>query len=98
MTEQLLETLRAAVGPNHVLTDPDLRAGYETDWTGRWRGEALAVVRPASTSEVVAVVRVCAAAGAGRPGHAKATANAASHARRIALPPLMGRTVRRDAS
>jgi FAD/FMN-containing dehydrogenase len=64
MTEQLLETLRAAVGPNHVLTDADLRASYETDWTGRWRGEALAVVRPASTEEVVAVVRLCAAAGA----------------------------------
>jgi FAD/FMN-containing dehydrogenase len=64
MTEHLLETLRGAVGPTHVLTDADLRASYETDWTGRWRGEALAVVRPASTEEVVAVVRACAAAGA----------------------------------
>ena len=64
MSEQLLDALRAAVGPTHVLTDPDLRAGYETDWTGRWHGTALAVVRPASTDEVVAVVRACAAAGA----------------------------------
>lgn len=64
MTEQLLDALRAAVGAGHVLTDADLRATYETDWTGRWRGAALAVVRPASTAEVVAAVRACAAAGA----------------------------------
>ena len=64
MTEQLLDALRAAVGPAHVLADADLRATYETDWTGRWRGEALAVVRPASTDQVAAVLRACAAAGA----------------------------------
>ncbi len=60
----LLESLRAAVGESHVLTDPDLRATYETDWTRRWRGEATAVVRPSSTDEVVAVLLACAAAGA----------------------------------
>lgn len=64
MTESLLDLLRAAVGPDHVLTDADLRATYETDWTGRWRGEALAVVRPASADQVAAVLRACAAAGA----------------------------------
>lgn len=63
--ETLLEALRAAVGASHVLTDPDLRATYETDWTRRWRGEATAVVRPSSTDEVMAVLLVCAAAGAG---------------------------------
>lgn len=64
MTEPLLAALRAAVGADHVLTDADLRATYETDWTGRWRGEALAVVRPAATDQVAAVLRACAAAGA----------------------------------
>jgi FAD/FMN-containing dehydrogenase len=59
-----LEALRGAVGPGHVLTDADRRATYETDWTRRWHGEALVVVRPGSTDEVVAVVRACAAAGA----------------------------------
>ena len=62
--DTLLDSLRAAVGASHVLTDPDLRASYETDWTRRWRGEALAVVRPATTDEVIAVVLACAAAGA----------------------------------
>jgi FAD/FMN-containing dehydrogenase len=58
---QLLEDLRAAVGPAHVLADAGLRAGYEVDWTGRWRGEAVAVVRPGSAEEVAAVVVAAAA-------------------------------------
>ena len=62
--EALLVALRHAVGDPHVLTDPDVRAGYEVDWTGRWRGQARAVVRPGSTGEVAAVVHACAAAGA----------------------------------
>jgi FAD/FMN-containing dehydrogenase len=60
----LVETLRAIVGGRHCLTDPDLRASYETDWTRRWSGRALAVVRPGSTEEVAAVLRACADAGA----------------------------------
>ena len=55
----LISALQAIVGERHVLVDADLRAGYETDWTGRWHGEALAVVRPADTSEVSAVLRAC---------------------------------------
>ncbi|MCB1965647.1 MAG: FAD-binding oxidoreductase, partial [Candidatus Accumulibacter sp.] len=33
------------------------------DWRGRYRGDALCVVRPASTADVSAVVRACAQAG-----------------------------------
>ncbi|MFL6128653.1 MAG: FAD-binding oxidoreductase [Mycobacteriales bacterium] len=55
--------LVSAVGAEHVLTDPDLRASYETDWTGRWRGSCRAVVRPGSTGEVAAVLAACAEAG-----------------------------------
>ncbi|HEX2142330.1 MAG TPA: FAD-binding oxidoreductase, partial [Candidatus Limnocylindria bacterium] len=60
----LLASLRAAVGDAHILTDAGLRAGYETDWTRRWRGDALAVVRPASTEQVAAVLLACTDAGA----------------------------------
>ena len=59
----LLDTLRAAVGTANVLTDGDLSA-WEWDWRKRERGRALAVVRPATTEEVAAVVQACAAAGA----------------------------------
>ena len=60
----LLERLRSAVGPAQVLTEGDLSA-YQLDWRQRYRGKALAVVRPGTTDEVAAVVRACAAHGAG---------------------------------
>ncbi|HSB98340.1 MAG TPA: FAD-binding oxidoreductase, partial [Burkholderiaceae bacterium] len=63
MNAALLDALRAAVGAGQVLTDGDLSA-YELDWRKRWRGKALAVVRPAGTAEVAQVVRACADAGA----------------------------------
>ena len=59
---KLLDALGAAVGAPNVLTEGDL-AAWEQDWRKRWRGKALAVVRPGSTAEVAAVVRACAAAG-----------------------------------
>jgi FAD/FMN-containing dehydrogenase len=58
----LLDALRTIVGATHVLTDGDLSA-WEEDWRKRSRGKALAVVRPATTQEVAAVVKACAAAG-----------------------------------
>lgn len=57
-----LDALRAAVGTAQVLTGQDAQA-YELDWRERYRGRALAVVRPGSTEEVAAVVRYCAQAG-----------------------------------
>ena len=60
----LLDEVRAVVGGEHCLVDPQLKAGYERDWTGRFEGPALMVVRPGDTSEVVAVVRACARHGA----------------------------------
>ena len=55
----LEQRLAEVVGTDHVLTDPDLRASYETDWTGRFHGTARTVVRPANTAEVAGVVRIC---------------------------------------
>jgi FAD/FMN-containing dehydrogenase len=46
-----------------VLTDHGDLSAWELDWRKRWRGRALAVVRPGSTAEVAAVVRACAAHG-----------------------------------
>ncbi len=62
MSTDLLSALRAIVGESHLLQGPGLEA-YEVDWRKRYRGRALAVVRPGSTGEVAAVVRACAAAG-----------------------------------
>ncbi|MDD0809155.1 FAD-binding oxidoreductase [Curvibacter sp. RS43] len=67
MTTALIAQLQAIVGTAQVLThdDPatDLSA-WEQDWRRRSRGRALAVVRPANTAEVAAVVKACVAAGA----------------------------------
>jgi len=55
--DALLAELTAIAGPEHVLTDPDLVAGYTTDWTRRFSGVARAVVRPADAAEVGAVLK-----------------------------------------
>jgi FAD/FMN-containing dehydrogenase len=59
----LIEELRGALGAEQVLTEGDLSA-WELDWRKRWRGRALAVVRPATCLEVAAVVRLCGDHGA----------------------------------
>ncbi len=56
----LLERLASIVGDSHVLTAPADLEPYVADWRGRYRGTARAVVLPASTPEVSAVVRACA--------------------------------------
>jgi len=58
----LEQTLAAIVGESHVITDPAVRAGFERDWSGRFGGEALAVVRPGSRTEVADVLGACATA------------------------------------
>jgi FAD/FMN-containing dehydrogenase len=59
----LIDELNSAVGAAQVLTEGDLSA-WEIDWRRRYRGRALAIVRPADTLEVAAVVRACARHGA----------------------------------
>ncbi|MBP6599366.1 MAG: FAD-binding oxidoreductase [Giesbergeria sp.] len=60
---ELIAQLRHIVGATNVLTEGDLSA-YEQDWRRRRIGKALAVVRPATTAEVAAVVKACAQANA----------------------------------
>ena len=54
-----LDHFRNAVGAEYVLSDPADMAPYLSDWRGRFTGAALAVVKPANTDEVAAVVRLC---------------------------------------
>jgi FAD/FMN-containing dehydrogenase len=56
----LVTALAGVVGPAHVLVDASMRAPFEIDWTRRFGGPSLLVVRPGSTDEVVATVRACA--------------------------------------
>jgi len=59
----LTDRLRDLVGDAAVLTEPAAVAPYVSDWTGAYAGRAAAVVRPADTAQVAAVVRACAEAG-----------------------------------
>ncbi|AZL59753.1 FAD-binding oxidoreductase [Tabrizicola piscis] len=58
----LIDDLVAALGAAHVLTGADM-ARHARDWMGKYRGAPLAVVRPADTAEVSAVVKLAAAHG-----------------------------------
>ena len=61
-TSRLLDSLRSAIGAANVLTRDSGGANlapWEQDWRQRSNGHALAVLRPASTAEVVQVLRLC---------------------------------------
>ncbi len=55
-----LNELIGIVGASHVLTGAQAEP-YVNDWRGRYKGRALAVVRPGSTQEVADVVKWCVA-------------------------------------
>jgi FAD/FMN-containing dehydrogenase len=61
----LIERLAAIVGPHGLITDPRDMEPYIVDWRGYYRGTSPAVVRPAGTAEVAAVVKICAEARVG---------------------------------
>jgi FAD/FMN-containing dehydrogenase len=58
-----LKLLRAAVGAERVVTDPDVVVGFSRDWTGRFGAKPLAVVRAASVDQVAAVLEWCTRTG-----------------------------------
>jgi len=63
MSEKLLDVLRSVVGPSDVLTGEGLASWEQDRRRRRPQGRALAVVRPADTQQVAAVVRACIATG-----------------------------------
>jgi FAD/FMN-containing dehydrogenase len=58
----LVDRLSDIVGP-YVSIDADVLAARCVDWTGRYRGQAGALVRPGSPEEVGAVLKACRDAG-----------------------------------
>ena len=53
----VVDRLTEICGEQHVLTGADL-AAWQSDWTGNYSSAPLAVVRPANTAEVAAVVKL----------------------------------------
>jgi D-lactate dehydrogenase (cytochrome) len=59
--DDTLAHIKEAVGPRGVIDDPAAMAPYLAEERGHYQGAARLVVRPATTAEVAAVVRLCAA-------------------------------------
>lgn len=55
-----LDAAMALLGPRGLTHDPEVIEPWLTDWRGRYRGVAMAMASPASTSELAALVRLCA--------------------------------------
>ena len=62
-TPAVLLELEAMLGPKGFTSDPQAIEPWLTDWRRRYRGEAAAMLSPALTAEVAAIVRLCAAQG-----------------------------------
>ena len=58
-----LDALTRSLGPAACLHDRAAMAPYAVDWRGVYHGQPLAVLKPASTAEVSAVLMQCAASG-----------------------------------
>jgi FAD/FMN-containing dehydrogenase len=58
--ETALERIKTAVGPRGWIADPAEQEPYLVEARRLWRGATRLVVRPVSTEEVAAVVRICA--------------------------------------
>ncbi|MEH3159289.1 MAG: FAD-binding oxidoreductase [Sphingomonas taxi] len=56
----MLDALGHTLGPKAIVTDRDAIAPWETDWRRRFHGTAPALLAPASTAEVAAVVSAAA--------------------------------------
>jgi len=53
-----LQALEQLLGPKGFISDPDSIAPWLTDWRGRYHGQSIALLAPANTTEVAAVVRI----------------------------------------
>lgn len=57
--DAFIDACRRAIGATHVLTEAADTAPYLTDWRRRFTGKACAVLKPADTPELAALVRLC---------------------------------------
>jgi FAD/FMN-containing dehydrogenase len=55
----LIHQLSEVLGPTAVVTDDAELRAFTEDWRGRYRGPAVCVVLPSTTSQVSAIVRLC---------------------------------------
>ena len=65
MQAELLDELKAAVGPGGWTTDPVALEPHLSEWRNAVHGRTSLMLSPATTAEVAAIVRICAQHGGG---------------------------------
>jgi len=60
MSANLIAQFEAILDSKYILTDEEAKTPFLTDWRKRYTGKALAVLLPGNTSEVAAIVKICA--------------------------------------
>jgi FAD/FMN-containing dehydrogenase len=61
--EEVMDRIKAAVGPAGWSDDPDRLAPHLVEWRERWRGATPLLVLPATPEEAAQVITICAQAG-----------------------------------
>jgi FAD/FMN-containing dehydrogenase len=59
LSQSFQQQLYAIVGDAGLIQDPEQKESFDIDWLKKWKGRSSAVVRPGSTAEVAAVMRLC---------------------------------------
>ncbi len=57
--QSVLSEFESAIGKQYVLDKDEDKEPYLTDWGRRYRGKALAVLKPGNTVEVASLVKIC---------------------------------------
>lgn len=63
VSQVVIERLKTAAGPGGFLDQPDDVAPYAKSWRGNWVGRSPLLLRPKTTAEMSAIVRICAETG-----------------------------------
>ncbi len=58
LTADMIDRFKAIVGEKYALTDPDLQAAYLHEMRDRWLGHTPLVLRPDSTEQVAAILKL----------------------------------------
>ena len=57
--QSVLSEFESAIGKQYVLDKDEDKEPYLTDWGKRYKGKALAVLKPGNTAEVASLVKIC---------------------------------------
>jgi FAD/FMN-containing dehydrogenase len=59
IASDVIDSLKAAVGPSGWTDDPDLLAPYLVEWRDTWRGTTPLMLSPSNTAQASAVLAIC---------------------------------------